>query len=366
MKIHRDSPVPRSLPASKASPRLAAVLCGVFLTLSACSEKEPVASSPARPGIRFDSTEVDLGTIAQFDRVSHVFRFESVGTAPVRITGVKTTCACTIPKYTRDPLPPGASGTLEVLFEPGSRSGKIEKDIKVSTDDPEHPSLQLVLRCFVRREFWIQPSRIVLESLRPGVPVGERTFRIQWVPELNLHVTSVESTHPSIRILSRQPFEDAETRGEDVTLTVEDWERALEETKTTAFTHFVVVKTDHPKYPQTTVPVTGGKFEPVEWSPKVLMLGVVSAAAGVEKTVQLSTPRGIDLEITGFEAPDFIEMSVDSTDRGDISKPGTNRTVVKIKILPTAPPGPFRETLKIETNLVERPEIQVYIYGQIE
>jgi hypothetical protein len=347
----------------------------VTVVLGSCTDDERGASargldpgSDGRPAIRFPETVFDFGTIFQRETASHTFPFESVGSKPVRITGVKSDCACTIPRYTREPVPPGESGEVSVLFDAGLRFGPIKKELRIDTDDPDQARLVLTVTGTVKREFWIEPARILLDSLRPGVPVGEHVFRIHWLPEVDLQVTGLEATDESIRVLRQEPFEDERSRGIAVTVTVEDWEEALERAKSSVYSQFVVVKTDHEKYAQTMLPLTGGRFEPVRWEPKVLMLGVVPAGQEVEKTVTLSTPRGIDLEIEKLESPDYIEMSVvpSATDSPE-AKPGITQTLVRVKLLPTAPAGlSFKEHLRIHTNLEDRPVVSVYVYGKIE
>lgn len=66
---------------------------------------------------RFEATVADLGRmkVGQDKRVE--FRFTNVGTDPIVITKVVTTCGCTSPEWEKKPVMPGGESTIKVGFE---------------------------------------------------------------------------------------------------------------------------------------------------------------------------------------------------------------------------------------------------------
>ncbi len=80
--------------------------------------------------ITFEKENFNFGDIKQGEVVKHTFKFTNTGTDALVISDIKTTCGCTTPKWTRDPLPPGESGEIVVQF---NSSGKIGKQHKVIT-----------------------------------------------------------------------------------------------------------------------------------------------------------------------------------------------------------------------------------------
>ncbi|HET8753374.1 MAG TPA: DUF1573 domain-containing protein, partial [Salinimicrobium sp.] len=66
--------------------------------------------------ITFDETEYDFGTIDRGTNVEHVFTFTNTGDVPLVITDANSTCGCTVPSYTDEPIPPGEKGELLVKF----------------------------------------------------------------------------------------------------------------------------------------------------------------------------------------------------------------------------------------------------------
>ena len=104
--------------------------------------KTPAASvslkeedTPAEEGklakFEFTETQFDFGNIQQGDVVEHVFKFKNTGEAPLVITDTKTTCGCTTPTFTKDPVAPGEEGEILVKFNSTGKSGNTAKTITV-------------------------------------------------------------------------------------------------------------------------------------------------------------------------------------------------------------------------------------------
>lgn len=103
-------------------------------TTASSSSQGPVAK------IAFDKMEHDFGKIREGEKVSYRFRVKNPGTIPLRITDVKPSCGCTVPAWTKDPIPPGGEGFVEVIFDSQGRSGEQIKTVTVfaNTDPPSH------------------------------------------------------------------------------------------------------------------------------------------------------------------------------------------------------------------------------------
>ncbi len=102
--------------------------------------EENVATAEARdaesgkfPVITFEESMFDFGTIDQNTPVEHVFKFKNTGEAPLMIVNAKSSCGCTIPEYTKDPVAPGESGELLVKFN-GSGQNQVSKTVTLTTN----------------------------------------------------------------------------------------------------------------------------------------------------------------------------------------------------------------------------------------
>lgn len=91
------------------------------------------------PQISFDVYEHSFGTIAQGEKVSYTFNFRNIGDGMLQINDVTTSCGCTASKYSNEPVAPGESGTVEVIFDSYGREGKQLKNANVWTNCGENP-----------------------------------------------------------------------------------------------------------------------------------------------------------------------------------------------------------------------------------
>ena len=65
------------------------------------------------------------------------FTFKNTGTAPLLIQRVQTTCGCTTPDYTKEPVLPGKTGVIKVTYSTTGRPGIFTKEITVFTNVPD-------------------------------------------------------------------------------------------------------------------------------------------------------------------------------------------------------------------------------------
>jgi hypothetical protein len=83
-------------------------------------------------------TTFDFGEINEEDGYAeHVFLLRNTGSAPLTITQVQTSCGCTEPDWTRDPIAPGGEGQIFITYSTKNRPGPFKKNISVYTTDKE-------------------------------------------------------------------------------------------------------------------------------------------------------------------------------------------------------------------------------------
>lgn len=92
------------------------------------------AQAQSKPKISFATTEYDFGEMQEKDgRKTTTFTFSNTGSVPLTISSVSAaqTCSCVIPKWSKDPIAPGAKGTVEITYDPANRPGSFNRDINV-------------------------------------------------------------------------------------------------------------------------------------------------------------------------------------------------------------------------------------------
>ena len=83
--------------------------------------------------MKFEQSTIDLGTFSQDDPIQKcTFKFRNVGNDKLIINYVHTSCGCTVADYPKNPISPGASGTITVTYDgTGKMPGKFKKTIEV-------------------------------------------------------------------------------------------------------------------------------------------------------------------------------------------------------------------------------------------
>lgn len=86
------------------------------------------------PEIKFDEEVFDFGRITQGEKVSHSFTFKNVGKKNLIISGASGSCGCTVPDWPKEPILPGGTGMIDVVFSSEGKSGAQEKTVTVVTN----------------------------------------------------------------------------------------------------------------------------------------------------------------------------------------------------------------------------------------
>ena len=86
------------------------------------------------PSMKFETMEIDYGTIAQNSDPLRVFKFTNDGTEPLVIKAAKGSCGCTVPSYPKQPILPGESATIEVRYDT-KRIGPFQKTVTLTTNE---------------------------------------------------------------------------------------------------------------------------------------------------------------------------------------------------------------------------------------
>jgi hypothetical protein len=83
--------------------------------------------------IEFKKDTIDYGVIKKGSDGVRIFTFTNTGDAPLVITGVKSSCGCTIPEKPKQPIQPGAEGVIKVKYDT-NRVGEFFKTTYVSSN----------------------------------------------------------------------------------------------------------------------------------------------------------------------------------------------------------------------------------------
>jgi hypothetical protein len=85
--------------------------------------------------IKYDKETIDYGSIAQGSNGERQFTFTNTGDKPLIVSKVESSCGCTVPKWSNEPIAPGKTGMITVSYDT-KRPGMIAKTITVISNDP--------------------------------------------------------------------------------------------------------------------------------------------------------------------------------------------------------------------------------------
>jgi len=94
--------------------------------------------------IEFKTETIDYGTIEKGADGVRIFEFTNTGNAPLILSKVKSSCGCTVPQWSKEPIMPGESGEIQVKYDT-QRVMPIRKTITV-TSNAERPTVALKIK----------------------------------------------------------------------------------------------------------------------------------------------------------------------------------------------------------------------------
>lgn len=91
-----------------------------------------VANAQKKAVIATEQAMHDFGKIKESGgKVSHDFVLQNKGNAPLIVTRVIASCGCTNPSWDKEPVKPGGTMKLTIVFDPQRRPGPFAKTISV-------------------------------------------------------------------------------------------------------------------------------------------------------------------------------------------------------------------------------------------
>lgn len=93
-----------------------------------------VIDATATTYIEFASNVHDFGKIKEGESVTHIFKFKNTGKVPLTITAARGSCGCTVPEWSKEPVQPGASGEVKVVFNSAGKSGTQSKTVTLTAN----------------------------------------------------------------------------------------------------------------------------------------------------------------------------------------------------------------------------------------
>ena len=85
-----------------------------------------------------DSTTVQMidsvynfGKVTDGEKVEYSYRFRNTGKNPLIVSSAVASCGCTVPEKPEEPIKPGETGFLKVVFNSKGRVGRCIKKLRL-------------------------------------------------------------------------------------------------------------------------------------------------------------------------------------------------------------------------------------------
>tara|TARA_Y100000992_G_scaffold283305_1_gene232495 strand:- start:2466 stop:3017 length:552 start_codon:yes stop_codon:yes gene_type:complete len=104
------------------------------------------SSKLPKTNIKFGTDLHEFGNVDVNSENKFSFTFKNSGNEPLKISNAKGSCGCTVPNWPKEPILPGKSGEIEVVFRPskGQAGTKQTKTVTVSANtSPQNTILKI-------------------------------------------------------------------------------------------------------------------------------------------------------------------------------------------------------------------------------
>jgi hypothetical protein len=116
---------------------IASVCLVVFGAVAFAQQGTPVQApqvdNPNAAEIKFAKLVHDYGKVEKEGNGECEFTFENVGKEPLVLSDARSSCGCTVPSYSREPILPGKKGSIKVKYDT-KRVGPINKTVTVTSN----------------------------------------------------------------------------------------------------------------------------------------------------------------------------------------------------------------------------------------
>ncbi|MBJ6749787.1 DUF1573 domain-containing protein [Geomonas anaerohicana] len=219
----------------------------LFLLITVCSATIALAA----PELVVDRGSFNFGTVAQGKKVQHTFTIRNNGDAPLQIKKLEASCGCTAAKPSTSVVSPGKSAEIEVTFDSGSFSGKVEKTVTLTSNAGKTPAYTFKIEGTVLEQLQVTPRQVSLGTVSSSsatqAKVSVTNNSNVAVKLLNVSVTSASlQIKPTIRKAELKP-------GESGVIEIS----VLAKPEAKILSGYLHIGTSHPQKKEITVPVYG-------------------------------------------------------------------------------------------------------------
>ncbi len=318
-----------------------------------------LAQTEGNPVMEVPSKIIDAGTVSQGVMVDADFDLVNEGDAPLIVKAVRPTCGCTVAEFDKE-IAPGATGKIKTKLDTKDFSGPISKSILVMTNDPQNPTVTLVIKANIRPYVEVLPRPLIRFNAVLNEPMNQTFIVVGADPDKSLKVSSVDSSVPFIETSVRQLKGEELIKGKsksqyEVTLSLKN------DAPIGPVNAVLSVNTDIKEAPTVPVKVYGVVRALIHVTPSQIQFGSVEAKVRPGRNLIVVNNRtdGTRVEITGASVDDpGFDAQVTTIEEG-------RRYQVTVVVKADADPGSRDATLTLSTTDEVFPTVTVPVRANL-
>ena len=249
------------------------------------------AAQQGAPKLVCDEPTFDFGERDSDTTVNHEFVLRNSGAAPLVISGVRSSCGCTVASMKQKTLQPGEQTLVEAKFNLKGRRGRQQKSIQIQSNDPTKPQMHLWMKGTAVAELSPEPLYVNFGNIEEE---SAKTQNIKLVGrKKDLVITGITCDQPSLDV-SAWGTNDTRGVGFDV--------RTVPPLKTGYLRGNVTVVTNNEKKPEVKIPVFGNVRGDLMVIPREIILRK-QMAGPVTRAIILRPGSQGDFKVTGVDCP---------------------------------------------------------------
>ena len=117
----------------------------MFVGTAMISNKVVAQEVSNGPKIEFNKEVHDYGNIKYGSNGTCTFEFTNTGNSPLIISEAKGSCGCTVPSWPKEPIAPGAKGTISVKYDT-KKPGAINKNVTIKSNAVNQPNMVIRIK----------------------------------------------------------------------------------------------------------------------------------------------------------------------------------------------------------------------------
>lgn len=297
----------------------------------AAAAPAPAASTPisGKPRIEFSEKKHNFGRILNIDHPETFLTFRNTGDAPLIIKRIVKSCACTEPTLLpagKTEFAPGEEGQIKIGLSAREKHGHAEVDLKVESNDPEHPTTVLYLLADVDRVVELDPVVVNFGDVRKGEKKELDLKVVGRTPDFKatyLSINYYEKGEPPVswKIISTDPYEfqGQTVRATTIRLTLAPQENAFRKE------WGIGVRTNDPRMDNLGSKIQVNVISDLETSTPTIMLGSLTPGQSFVGNIRVTSRSRTPFKVLKVENPADLSVSYDLTPTKALSiglKPG--------------------------------------------